>query len=140
MRSRLYLVALAAALLAGCAPGPTDPPTVIETGPGRAPSLTDPQMVIESQPGREFQVVIESNPTTGYHWEIVGELDAGVVELAGRTYQSTSQPGLVGGGGIDIWTFKAMGPGETKITLGSFAPSSDSGTPSQTEIFTVRVQ
>ncbi len=123
MKPRLLLVTLIALLLAACAPKPTNP-----------------QAVIQTSPGSEFKVVIDSNPSTGYHWEIIGELDANVVELVGKEYQSTSQPGLVGGGGIDIWTFKAVGPGETTITLGSFPPSSDATTPTQTEAFTVLVK
>jgi len=123
MKTRLLIFALIAGLLAACAPKPTNPQTVIETSPGS-----------------EFKVVIDSNPTTGYHWEIIGELDANVVELVGKEYQSTSQPGLVGGGGIDIWTFRAVGPGETTITLGSFPPSNDDTTPAQIESFTVRVK
>jgi predicted secreted protein len=123
MKPRLLFVTLIVLLLAACAPKPTNP-----------------QAVIETSPGREFKVVIDSNPSTGYQWEIVGELDGKVVELVGKEYQSTSQPGLVGGGGIDIWTFKAVGPGETTITLGSYPPSNDATQPSQTETFTVRVK
>src|SRR3954469_20396121 len=82
-----------------------------------APVPTSPDQTIETSPGKTFQIIINSNPTTGYHWEIVGELDKSVVEFVSKEYQSTSQPGLVGGGGVDIWTFKATAAGRTKITL-----------------------
>lgn len=123
MKTRNLFIALVVILLAACAPKPTNP-----------------QAVIQASPGSQFKVVIDSNPSTGYHWEIVGELDASVVELVSREYQSTSQPGLVGGGGVDIWTFKAVGPGETTITLGSYPPSNDATQPAQTEAFTVQVK
>jgi predicted secreted protein len=123
MKTRLCILALIAILLAACAPRPTNPQAVIQAGPGS-----------------QFKLVIDSNPSTGYHWEIVGELDAGVVEFIGREYQRTSPSGLVGGGGVDIWTFQAVGPGETTITLGSFPPSNDTTEPARTETFSVQVK
>lgn len=101
---------------------------------------TDPEAALEADAGKEFTLVIESNPTTGYHWEIVGGLDGAVVELVGREYQSTSEPGLVGGGGLDIWTFKAVDAGETTITLGHYPPSNDPVDPEETQTFTVVVK
>ena len=111
-------------VLAACAPTtPSNPDQTIETGAGKS-----------------FQIIIDANPTTGYHWEIVGELDKNVVEFVGKDYQSASQPGLVGGGGVDIWTFKAVAAGETKITLGYYPPSNTATDPAQTETFTVVVK
>jgi predicted secreted protein len=105
-----------------------------------APKPSSPDQTIETGPGKNFQIMIESNPTTGYHWEIVGELDKSVVEFVSKEYQSTSQPGLAGGGGVDIWTFKAVAAGQTKITLGSYPPSNTATDPAQTETFTISVK
>lgn len=105
-----------------------------------APVPTSPDQTIETSPGKTFQIIINSNPTTGYHWEIVGELDKSVVEFVSKEYQSTSQPGLVGGGGVDIWTFKATAAGQAKITLGSYPPSNTASEPAQTETFIVSVK
>ncbi|MFZ5878145.1 MAG: protease inhibitor I42 family protein [Chloroflexota bacterium] len=104
------------------------------------PQPTNPEAAIEADAGKEFTLVLESNPTTGYHWEIVGDLDGAVVEFVGQEYQSTSQPGLAGGGGLDIWTFKAVGAGETTITLGHYPPSNDPIDPEETQTFTVIVK
>ena len=80
-----------------------------------------------------------SNPTTGYHWELVGELDKTVVDFVGRDYKSTSDPNLVGGGGVDIWTFRAVAAGEAAITLGYFPPGT--GEPAAQEVtFTIVVK
>src|SRR5690348_4618061 len=100
-----------------------------------APVPTDPGRTIEASPGKTFQIVIASNPTTGYHWEIVGELDKNVIEFVSKEYQSTSAPDTVGGGGVDTWTFKAIAVGEAEITLGSYPPSNTATDPAQTEIF-----
>ena len=100
--------------------------------------VTDPAKPIQVNAGEEFQIVIESNPTTGYHWDIIGDL-AGV-EFVKNDYKSTSQPGLVGGGGVDVWTFKAVSAGEAHITLGYYPPSNDPTDPQQTTTFTVIVK
>ena len=102
--------------------------------------VTDPNIPIEVSAGSEFQIIIESNPTTGYHWEIVGELDANIVEFVSRDYKSTSEPGLVGGGGVDIWVFKAVNAGDAFIVLGSYPPSNDPVDPEQTVMFTISVK
>lgn len=107
---------------------------------GSADKPNDPLVSIEASAGKEFKVVLESNPTTGYHWEIVGELDSNVVEFVSKDYKSTSDPNLVGGGGLDTFVFKAVGAGETTITLGYYPPSNDPVEPEKTEIFTVTVK
>jgi hypothetical protein len=33
------------------------------------------QQPIETSAGKEFNIILESNPTTDYDWAIVGELD-----------------------------------------------------------------
>ena len=100
--------------------------------------VTDPAKPIQANIGEDFQIVIESNPTTGYHWEVVGELNA--VDFINKDYKSTSDPNLVGGGGVDVWTFKAMSAGEINITLGYYPPSNTPTDPQQTTTFTVIVK
>ena len=101
---------------------------------------SDPRQPIEVGAGKGFTIVLESNPTTGYHWDIVGELDRNVVEFVKSEYVSTSDPNLVGGGGLDVWTFKSVNTGETQITLGYYPPSNDPVDPQQTVTFTVIVK
>ena len=100
---------------------------------------SDPQVVIEKIVGDEFRLVLESNPSTGYHWEAVGGLDSNVVELISKYYQSTSEVTLVGGGGVEIWVFRATGVGQTTITLGYYPPSGSGAEPEKTQTFTVKV-
>lgn len=128
MKRFLYATLCLAFLLTAC------------SGGSAKPQPTHPEAAIEADAGKEFTLVVESNPTTGYHWEIVGDLDGAVVEFVGQEYQSTSQPGLAGGGGLDIWTFKAVGAGETTITLGHYPPSNDPVDPEETQTFTVIVK
>ncbi len=114
-------------LLAACSPKSAGP--------------TEPGQPINVHAGEEFKLILESNPTTGYHWEIVKDsLDENRVRFVSRDYQSTSKPGLVGGGGLDIWTFKAVNPGEAKIVLGYYPPSNTPTDPGQTKTFNVSIK
>ena len=103
-------------------------------------TITDPQQPIKAETGSEFTIVLESNPTTGYHWDIVGGLDQSVVGFIKSEYTSASDPNLVGGGGLDVWTFKSVNAGETQITLGYYPPSNEPVDPQQTVTFTVIVK
>ena len=109
-------------------------------GDALAAKVTDAQQPIMVGVGKEFTIILEANPTTGYHWEVMGELDQDVVEFIKTDYTSTSEPNLVGGGGLDIWTFKAVNAGETRVTLGYYPPSNDPVDPQQATTFTVIVK
>ncbi len=121
---KIFLLVMVAVLLGACS---------------RATQPSDPAVVIETSPGKEFKVVLNSNPTTGYHWELVGELDKKVVEFVSQDYRADT-PQTIGSGGMDIWVFKAVAAGETQITLGYFPPSNTATDPEQTETFKVIVK
>ena len=46
---------------------------------------------------------------------------------------------MPGSGGMDVWTFRTLDPGETKIVLGYYPPSNDTE-PDETVTFLVRVE
>jgi inhibitor of cysteine peptidase len=104
----------------------------------KIPAVSDPSQPITVKTGEIFSVVLESNPTTGYHWDVVRELSG--TQFIGVEYLSTSKPGLVGGGGVDVWTFKAVSVGQSQITLGYYPPSNDPVEPQQTVTFTVSIK
>ncbi len=65
---------------------------------------------------KEFQVVLKSNPTTGYSW--MAKYDSNYVKLINSRYiPYKTKPGIVGSGGIQIFTFKAIKPGKTVIMM-----------------------
>lgn len=121
---RKTLVFLILALALGACSGATKP--------------SDPLVTVETSVGREFKLVMESNPSTGYHWEITGEPDKNVVQFVSKVYKADS-PQLTGSGGVDIWVFKAVGAGMTTVTLGYFPPSNTPTEPAQSETFNVSV-
>ncbi len=99
-------------------------------------TLTDSSSPINTTAGEEFNIVIESNPTTGYHWEIVGDLDP-AIEFISKDYNG-DEPAAPGSGGVDVWKFKALNPGgEARIILGYYPPSNEKTDPQQTVTFTV---
>ena len=65
--------------------------------------------------------------------------DQNIFVITGTEYQSASSPNVVGGGGIDIWKFRAIGAGEDVFTIGNF-PLGSTDNPEQTLTFTVKVK
>lgn len=102
-------------------------------------NISDPAKNLEASAGNEFKIIIDSNPSTGYHWEIVGDVDKSIVEFISKDYRA-SEPVMPGSGGVDVFIFKALKPGETHITLGYYPPSNDPLEPQQTATFTVTVK
>jgi inhibitor of cysteine peptidase len=116
---------LALALFSGCGTNGT--------------SLTDAdnskQITVKS--GDVVTVTLESNPTTGYSWQVI-EIDNAVLLQDGdpEYKQAPSSEGLVGAGGTETFRFKAVGIGETTLGLGYMRPW-ESVPPIQT--FTIQV-
>lgn len=134
MKNILPILVIASFLMAACGgknAQPSSEPAALQT--------TDPASPLSANAGNEFKIVLESNASTGYHWEIVGELDKSIVEFVSRDYQG-SEPVMPGSGGKDVWTFKAVSAGKTEITLGYYPPSNNPVTPQQTMTFTVTVK
>jgi len=59
--------------------------------------------------GTSFQVVLPSNQTTGYKWEI-DDITQGVLQQVKNEYRTSKKYGenIVGAGGEETWTFKVL--------------------------------
>jgi inhibitor of cysteine peptidase len=88
-------------------------------------SLTDADngKQISMRPGEILTLTLESNPTTGYSWQVM-ELDSAVLTQEGdpEYKQSSGAEGLVGAGGTETFRFKAVGSSETTLELGYTRP------------------
>jgi inhibitor of cysteine peptidase len=62
----------------------------------------------------EFSLSLESVPTAGYVWE--AKFDGEMIKLKNKSFVA-SQPGAIGGGGIETFAFVPIRTGETKITM-----------------------
>jgi len=101
--------------------------------------ISDPAKQLEVQAGNEFKIIIESNPSTGYHWEFAEELDESVVKFVSREYRA-QEPVMPGSGGVDVWVFEAVAAGQVDITLGYYPPSNDPVEAQQIVTFVVTVK
>ena len=140
---RLYVLWIATMLLTGCAAlSPAATPTVpfIPTSetPNTLPEPTDPTQLITLKAGQAFDIVLPSNSSTGYRWQVVGELDTNVVQLVEQDYIA-QQPVIPGSGGVDVWTFQAVNAGDITIELGYYPPSNDA-VPDETVTFSIHVE
>jgi inhibitor of cysteine peptidase len=137
MRKLFSLIAIL--LLSGCAtlsPTPTLPPTAETSNTLLEP--TDPTQLVTVKAGETFELVVPSNPSTGYHWNIVPELDENIVQFVEQNYMG-EQPVMPGSGGVDVWTFRAVNVGETTIVLGYYPPSNPNE-PEEVVTFSVHVE
>jgi inhibitor of cysteine peptidase len=74
---------------------------------------------VEVKNGQILVVALESNPTTGYAWE-VSEVDSGLLQLQGQSDYKAGDTGgtlVVGAGGAESFRFLASGSGETTLKM-----------------------
>jgi predicted secreted protein len=83
--------------------------------------------------GEEFLITLSANPSTGYTWE--PQFDKNYLSLRGKDFVSDkpSEPGMVGVGGTEVFTFAPIKVGETTVTMG-YGRSWESK-PSETRVF-----
>jgi predicted secreted protein len=138
---RILFLLIVTSLLTGCAdssftPTPTLPPTA-ET-PNTLPEPTDPTQLITVKAGETFDLVVPSNSSTGYRWNIIPELDENTVQFVEQNYMA-EQPILPGSGGVDVWTFRAVNAGDTTVVLGYYPPGNDTN-PEEHVTFSIHVE
>jgi inhibitor of cysteine peptidase len=104
------------------------------------PPLSDPSAPIEVRPGAEFSLLLESNPSTGYRWELGDLSHSGVVAPLGSQFQpDAGRRGVPGAGGRERWTFRALAPGDVRLPL-IYARPGEGKAARDTAWFTVHVR
>jgi inhibitor of cysteine peptidase len=106
---------------------------------GVAETYTDPGQTVNIGANQEFIIALGANHTTGYSWQ--ASYDQTRLELVGgeSEYQEVNEEGVVGGGGIEYFRFKALKKGQTEITLTYEQPWAG-GETGETKVFTVSVK
>ena len=86
-------------------------------GPGGEVKIgdTDDGSQVALEVGQTLVLSLDSNPTTGYQWEIA-ELDEAILRETGHEYKA-DQPVVTGSGGKDVWRFQARTSGSTTLSL-----------------------
>ncbi len=62
-------------------------------------------------------VTLGSNQTTGFKWELAEITDESVLEYVDDEYVPPEDTGVVGAGGKEVWTFKALKKGTTEVSM-----------------------
>ena len=102
INGRLFIAVIIALvlILAACA-------TTISAG-GRT-SLSD----VQAKVNKPFDITLDSDPITGYSWSV--DFDSHFLNEENESY-NRNQPGLIGSGGQQIFTFTPIQPGKTIIS------------------------
>jgi len=81
---------------------------------------------IEVPAGQLLVIALESNPTTGFKWELSEPIDEGSLALIQSKYepgeQAKQDPPIPGAGGTELWTFETLTAGEAIISMGYSRP------------------
>lgn len=71
---------------------------------------------IKAGANEEFRITLDSNATTGFEWDFAAPLDDSVVRFVSKVYEGPKTQ-LMGAGGKEVWTFRAVSRGKTEIHL-----------------------
>ena len=85
-----------------------------------------------------FDVQLDSNPTTGYQWQLARH-DAKFVQMVG-TPQFTPKSVRIGGSGVETFTFKALAKGKTTLDFEYLRPWEKGVAPAKTYSITVQIK
>lgn len=127
---------IAAVMMAGLRCGVADDTKAVVANEA---SYTDPCRPFVVSPGEKIFIVVASNRTTGFSWQIAKPLDEKVVKFLESKYVP-AKSGLAGAGGKEVWTFTAVAPGQTTISFTYSRPWEKSTPPSQEKTYTVIVR
>jgi len=95
---------------------------------------------VELSVGQSLVVTLDSNPgSTGYSWSLAQNSDDSVLGKTGNEYISP-QTTLIGAGGKEEWTFKALKKGNSTISMVYSRPWETGTPPAQTFDLTVVVK
>jgi len=115
-----------------------------------ASTIEKPVSIDKSSDGREVKVsvgktlavTLDSNPTTGFRWNLRENSNESVLQLVGNEFviAETTKPPLPGTGGKEVWIFEAQKEGTIKISMEYIRPWEKDVEPAETFGLTVFVE
>lgn len=132
--TRILPVSLLAAcvLLIGCQTGPTLPKDAVVV------TVTENGQQVGLRSGQMLVVELERNPTTGYAWQLLQEVDQGILMPDGTKDWKTEQERAAQSNlEMQMLRFVAQGQGQTTLQLNYVQP--EVGPTTNTTNFTVYV-
>jgi inhibitor of cysteine peptidase len=106
----------------------------------RVQAHTDSGEVINAKVNQEFTIALGANKTTGYSWQ--AKFDANYVTQLKEDYKQDDTTGkvIVGAGGTQYFSFKAVKTGQTGITFTYYRPWETPTAQDKVENFTINVK
>ena len=77
--------------------------------------------VIRTNVSKDFTIALDSNPTTGYKWEIASPFNTKLLKLIDSNY-IPAETHLIGAPGKEDWVFRAIKQGKTIISFNYLRP------------------
>jgi predicted secreted protein len=102
-------------------------------------SYSDPARTVDAEPCKDFTITLESNKTTGFGWDIATPIDENVVKFIGCEYIA-ADTGVVGSGGREMWSFRALRPGKANISFKYIRPWEKDVPPAKNLTFNVVIK
>lgn len=100
----------------------------------------DPDAPIAESVGNEFRIDLsEQTASTGFKWLLDSGYDHKVCVFQG-VYFITAEGAAVGAASTEVWKFKALGAGTTKLVFNYIQPWEKDAAPARTVTFTVNVK
>ena len=100
-------------------------------------SAVDSDREIVLSKGRTFEIMLPSNPTTGYSWNLVIEKPKTVINKSRRNIPNSID--RVGVGGETIWTLRTVARGDTLLTFSYQRPWEEKTEPTRVVTFSISV-
>jgi len=72
---------------------------------------------VELADGGSLTLTLECNPKIGLEWELKNVSDQTVLKLVNQKFKPPESGATSGGNGQEIWSFKALGTGESAIYM-----------------------
>jgi inhibitor of cysteine peptidase len=106
--------------------------TLAESDAGRA---------VDLDRGQHLHIRLNSNPTTGYRWQLAIATDSVLRKLGEPRYTAdATAAAAVGGGGVEVWSFEASRSGEEKLVFEYRRPWEHDVAAARTVSYPVKVQ
>jgi inhibitor of cysteine peptidase len=137
----IAVVALAGIGIAGCgsdsdSSSSSSSSTSAEDSGGKVFTQAGGEITVTN--GEAFEIVVDSNPSTGFVWTVAEEPDSAVATLEDQVYEKPDSSAL-GAPGTERFTFKAVGTGTTTVALNYARPSDPDSSDNTTDSYTITV-
>ena len=134
-----YWITAMLTILAIFAIGGTIAAAAADTNAILALNAADSGKQITANAGDSFTVTLDSNPSTGFSWSISSITDEDVIDDVNNEFNG-ADTGMVGAGGQEVWTFKAVDKGSSTIEMKYSRPWEQGVEPAATFNVTVVVK